>query len=568
MFTCFSQKECILAANKRILLSKRRKENQKVKKFISILLVLSVVAFGITGCSPQNTGEGNEFTSIGITLSDDGVLVGGKPASTDSSQAVFTANDIIFYLEGQGTEYGEGEEREEHSQTEADKHTVVHITQPGDYHITGSMSHGQIAVDLGEDAKDNPDAVVNITLNNVDLTCTVAPAIICYSAYECGSDDVYTATKEVDTATAGFNIKLADGSVNNINGSHVAKIYKPGTTDKLHKYDAAIESLVSVNIYGNDGALNLTSDNEGIETKLHMTINGGEININSTDDSLNAGEDYVSVITINDGQILANANNGLEGDGIDSNGWLVINGGMVSAFSSEKSMDSGLDSDNGIIINGGTVYATGCMYDQISSESKQSTAVFSLDEWVYSEEYMVLKSSADEAVTAFKSSADHKVMVYSSPMLTAGDYTLYKAESVTGDSVNGIFTAIDEIIGETQLGHNNRGGFGSQRPQDGAMPGINGGAPAEKLGGETPQMPQGKKPQLPDGRGNMTPPDSMPEMPEGFEGAVPQPDEGDRPQSFGNMGGFYGQAAGAETTPVFTFTQGINLFSGVAAYTA
>ena len=347
-----------------------------MKKIISLFITAAVMLSVFTACSSQQQGEGTVAEFIGIQLSDDGVMVGGTPASTDENEAVYVANDIVFYLEGQGSEYGEGEADEQHSQEEADKHTVVHITQPGNYTITGKISYGQIAVDLGDDAKKDPDAVVNIVLNNAEITSTVAPAIICYSAYECGSDDTETATKDVDTEKAGFNITLADGSVNIVNGSHVAKIYKPGTEDKLHKYDAAIESLVSFNIYGEDGTLNLTSDNEGIETKMHMTINGGTLNIKSADDALNAGEDGVSVITINNGTVWADANGGAEGDGIDSNGWLVINGGTVNAFGNSDSMDSGLDSDMGIHINGGTVLATGNMYDQIAQDSSQNFAVF------------------------------------------------------------------------------------------------------------------------------------------------------------------------------------------------
>ena len=59
--------------------------------------------------------------------------------------AVYTANDIVFYLAGQGFTYGEGSEADEHMQAEADAHTVVHITQPGTYRLSGRLSAGQIA---------------------------------------------------------------------------------------------------------------------------------------------------------------------------------------------------------------------------------------------------------------------------------------------------------------------------------------------------------------------------------------------------------------------------------------
>ena len=92
-------------------------------------------------------------------------------------------------------------------------------------------------------------------LDNADITCTVASGIVVYNAYECGSDDTETATKDVDTTNAGVHIILADDSENTVNGSHVAKIYKEGTTQedvdagnakKQWKFDAAIDSLVSI----------------------------------------------------------------------------------------------------------------------------------------------------------------------------------------------------------------------------------------------------------------------------------------------------------------------------------
>ena len=73
---------------------------------------------------------------------------------------------------------GEGTEADAHSQAEADAHTVVHITQPGTYVLSGELSAGQIAVDLGEGAETDPEAVVTLVLDGVDITCTVAPAVM------------------------------------------------------------------------------------------------------------------------------------------------------------------------------------------------------------------------------------------------------------------------------------------------------------------------------------------------------------------------------------------------------
>ena len=146
------------------------------------------------------------------------ITVDGSEISTDESSAVYAANDIVFYLEGQGFTYGEGEEADEHSQAEADAHTVVHITEPGTYAVSGTLSAGQIAVDLGKDAEENADAVVTLILNGVDIQCEVAPAIIFYNVYECGVADAENATNTVDTTDAGANVLIVDGSVNMLHG--------------------------------------------------------------------------------------------------------------------------------------------------------------------------------------------------------------------------------------------------------------------------------------------------------------------------------------------------------------
>lgn len=251
---------------------------------------------------------------------------------------------------------------------------MVHITQPGTYALSGTLSAGQIAVDLGEDAEDDPAAVVTLILNGVDITCTVAPAVIFYNVYECGSTDEDTASETVDTSAAGANVLIADGTINNVTGSYVARIYDPDSvvlsedgmtvedSEKLHKYDGAFYSKMSMNVDGGEagtGVLNITADNEGLDTELHLTINGGTINITSGNDGINTNEDNVSRhhcqrrFREHSGSPARPA----KADGIDSNGWLVINGGAVTAAACSDSGDVGIDATMGITINGGTVAA-------------------------------------------------------------------------------------------------------------------------------------------------------------------------------------------------------------------
>ena len=254
----------------------------------AITLSLSACGTG-TATSAASPSPAEEVSAAyegerSLVLSDDQVTLDGLAIAEEDAGDVTVSHDIVYYEPGQGSDYGEGAEADEHDAEEAQAHTVVTIRSAGTYRLSGTLSQGQIAIDLGDDAEDDPDAVVTLILDGVDVMCTVAPALIFYNVYECGSSDEETAASEVDTSAAGANVIIADGSVNSFDGSHVARIYEPGTTDKLHKYDGAFYSKMSMNVSGEtagDGVLNITGDNEGLDTELHLTINGGVINIDA-----------------------------------------------------------------------------------------------------------------------------------------------------------------------------------------------------------------------------------------------------------------------------------------------
>ena len=463
-----------------------------------------------------------------ILLDDDGITADGKAVGSDDTAAVYIAEDIVYYESGKDFTYGEGEEKDAHTPEEAAAHTVVHITKPGAYSLKGKLSLGQIAVDLGNDAKKDPDAVVTLVLEGVDITCKVAPAVIFYNVYECGSDDTTTATKDVDTSAAGANVIIADGSVNTVNGSYVARIYKPDSVvlnqdktqveeaKKLHKYDAAFYSKRSMNVFGgkeNTGILNIKANNEGLDSELHLTLNGGNIHIESGNDGINTNEDGVSVTTVNGGNLTIKVTGETgEGDGIDSNGWLVINGGTVLAAACAHSADAGIDSDMGIHIGGGTVIATGSMLDRIENGG-QNYAVFNFSKKQTGNETVTMKDEAGKVILETKPENAYSVLIFSSPNLTEGSYTLWNDDVQLAGSSGGMMMGGPGMgfggMQRPERPDNMQRPEQGQKPQEGFAP-PEGGTPPEEFtppedfnpsedfrpqeGGERPQMPGGYRP--------------------------------------------------------------------------
>ncbi|MCD8145507.1 MAG: carbohydrate-binding domain-containing protein, partial [Oscillospiraceae bacterium] len=460
--------------------------------------------------SAETVKTNSSDSEVTIVLSDSVITVDGEAAGTDSSDAVYLSNDIIYYEDrdyyDSGNVYGEGTDEDKHTAEEAEAHTVVNITEAGTYRISGTLSLGQIAIDLGDDAKTDPTAVVTLILDGVDITCEVAPAVIFYSVYECDTDWVaydeeeaesYTASADQDTSAAGANVILADGSVNNVNGSYVAKIYKDnGNAKKLYKFDGAFYSKMSLNIDGETegtGVLNIVAENEGLDTEMHLSINGGVVNIQSQDDGINTNEDNVSVTTINGGTLHIVAGLGSEGDGIDSNGYLVINGGVVISTANPAS-DSGLDSDCGSYINGGTVLATGSTMDWADSESGQVTINLQFAEAQDADEAIIVTDLEGNVVFAYDPDKDETTGSYnrsyqgailSCSAFAVGDsYYIYVGGDVTGTEVNGLYDA-STVTGFTGAARQIYTGMdvGTGGDMGGGPGGDFGGGPAGDFGG-------------------------------------------------------------------------------------
>jgi len=307
------------------------------------------------------------------------------------------------------------------------------------------------------------------------------------------------------------------------------------------------------------GSLDITADNEGLDTELHLTINGGDITIRSGNDGINTNEDGVSVTTINGGNLLITAGLGAEGDGIDSNGYLVINSGTVIA-SANPAADAGMDSDLGSYIHGGTVIALGSTMDWAESDSNQVTMNLQFSQPQTG--VITLTDEGDSTIFTFdpaeifgEYARQYTGAILSSPALTQGNtYRLY------ADGVQMQYTGTD--VRRMPGGMGFGGGMGNMvgpRPE-GDFESM---TPPEGFTGERPTMLEGQRPELPEGetfpadfdpgrfggRGgekgeNMI--GERPELPDGF-------DPTNRPQT-GNT---------ADPNTRFYMQDKVNAFSGI-----
>ena len=269
-----------------------------------------------------------------------------------------------------------------HSASEAYANRVLHITEAGNYELQGTWK-GQIWIEIGEESTDK----AAIILNNVTVSCDVAPALVFKEVYEGNPSDgddeedvalVASNWKTLGTdvlENAGAMVIIADDSTNTFTGTNVYRLLKAepkssatkvdGTDisdqKKRYKMDGAFYSFMSLAMGGGtkaNGILNVKSTTyEGLDVETHMTLESGVVNVDAVDDGMNFNEDDISVFTMLGGTLTVSSQNG---DGIDSNGYAYINGGTLNITAGSQKINSageaGLDVEKSYEVTSNATY--------------------------------------------------------------------------------------------------------------------------------------------------------------------------------------------------------------------
>lgn len=153
-----------------------------------------------------------------------------------------------------------------------------------------------------------------------------------------------------------YNLNTNDDSIHSNKDVTINK-----GTFTLKSNDDAIHADGKVEI--NDGTFTITA-HEGLEA-TYVKVNDGNININASDDGINAGNksnDYQTTIEINGGNITIQMGQG-DTDGIDSNGNIYVNGGTINING-----NSPFDYDGEAKYNGGTIIVNGKETNTITNQ--------------------------------------------------------------------------------------------------------------------------------------------------------------------------------------------------------
>jgi len=199
----------------------------------------------------------------------------------------------------------------------------------------------------------------------------------------------------------------------------------------------------------NDGNIDIENCNEAIEGTV-LTVNGGEIRMNASDDGFNASDGTGSAgmpgneiangdcaLYINGGYIVIYSN----ADSVDSNGIIYMTGGTVIANGPQSYTNGALDSDGEFIIEGGVLIAVGSsgMAESPDGNSSQNSVLYLFDTVQAVGTMIYIVSEDDEQLLAYNPVKEYQSIAFSSPELETGKtYTVYSGGSIDSQETDGV----------------------------------------------------------------------------------------------------------------------------------
>lgn len=318
---------------------------------------------------------------------------------------------------------------------------TVTISASGNYTVDGSITDGQILVNIPDTTADS-DAV-SLYLQDVTMTSSNgAPCILGQSAKKlkltCSGENTLTDTAaEANADTSGVIYGDCDITVTK---------NSTGTLNITSSMNTAIRSKDDIKLNGGAVVINTdvddTSDADAIRANNTLEVDGASVSITSSADGLKSSKEDVSILSgkvsikagndavqaatalnISGGTVIASGDRGFT---LDENGTLAITGGDVLATATDYAF--GMDSSGAAV----TVDTSGCTQGVVqldyAAEWKKSNAV-------------TLKKGSD---TVFEMTPNKKytyVLASGAKLSGTDSYTLYTGgtQMTHSGSDNGTF---------------------------------------------------------------------------------------------------------------------------------